>query len=203
MAWARNRTEVLIAAIVVAVLLVGGTVYYFQQRSAQLDRAAAEIQEIQQTLAFTEAGEATNRLREFLAQFGGTPYGIEARLALAEILLDEGDSEEAVAVLSEVAPSFRNPLRVQATELLAVAHEAAEDWEAAAEVHSQILERAELRFQRRDAAQGLARSYLALGDTSAAVDAYRRTISELDEDDDESRNYFEMRLAELTGGAPE
>lgn len=198
--WARNRTEVLVALAVLVVLIAGGGLWYWNQRSAQLEEASSELQEIQQTLGFAEPDAAAGELRTFLGRHGGTPYGIEARLALAELLLDQGNPQEAISVLGEVAPSFRDPLRIQATELLAVALEQAEDWDGAVDVYEQLADRAELRFQRRDAARGLARSHLALEDTAAAVAAFERAISELDEDDDDTRNYFQMRLAELRGG---
>jgi predicted negative regulator of RcsB-dependent stress response len=202
-AWARDRTEVLIAAVVVAVLLVGGGLYYWNQRAEQRQRASIELQAIQQTLPFTEPQEAEGELRQFLARYGGTPLANEARLVLAELLLQEGDPEGAVEVLSEAAPSFRDPLRLQATILLAVALEQAEEWERAAEVYEALAQRAEFAFQRQEASEGLARSYLSLGDTAAAADAYRRLLAELDPDEETERGYYEMRLAELTGGAME
>ncbi|TVR63884.1 MAG: hypothetical protein EA422_08545 [Gemmatimonadales bacterium] len=198
--WARNRTEVLIGAVVVVVLVIGGAFFFMGQRSAQFEEASLELQTIQQTVFFSEPDEAARQLRDYLSRHGGTPFGIEARLTLAEILLDNGDPDEAVAVLSEVAPSFRDPLRVQATALLAVAKEAAEDWQGAADVYRQLADRAELRFQRRDAAEGLARSHLALNDTTAAIQAFQRAMDQLDEDDEVTRNLYQMRLAELTGG---
>ncbi len=197
--WARDRTEVLIAMVVLAVLLVGGGIYYYNQRTAQLQQAEVELQVIQRTLAFVEPSEGLQQLREFVAQYSGTPHATEARLALAELLLEENRPQEAVDTLSEVAPSYRDPLRLQATILLAVALEEAEDWPRAIEVYGELAERAEFSHQRRDAAEGLARSHLAQGDTAAAAAAYQRALEELDEGDEERRNYFEMRLAELQG----
>ncbi len=197
--WARDRTEVLIAIVVLLVLLVGGGIYYYNQRAAQLQQAEVELQAIQRTVAFVEPSQGIQQLREFVAQFGGTPHAIEARLALAEILLEEDRAEEAVEILDEVAPSYRDPLRLQATILLAVALEEAEDWPRAIEVYRELADRAEFSYQRRDAAEGLARSHLAQGDTAAAAEAYERALDELAEGDEERRNYLEMRLAELRG----
>lgn len=199
--WARNRTEVLIAATIVVVLLVVGGIYYVNQRGERLARASAELESIQQTLMFVEPQEARAELRDFLARYGGTPYEVEARLALAELLLGDERASEAITVLSEVAPSFRNPLRLQATILLAVAYEEAENWERAREVYGQLRDRAEFTYQRRDAAQGLARAHLALGDTAAAISVYRELVDETEEGSQE-RDLYEMRLMELVGPDP-
>ncbi|MFW5905161.1 MAG: tetratricopeptide repeat protein, partial [bacterium] len=186
---------------VVAVLIGGGLFSFVNQQRETRAQAAGELEEIQQTLAAAEPSEATGQLRDFLAQYAGTPYAVEARLVLAELLLEEGRASDAVTTLTEVAPSFRDPLRLQATILLAAAYEEAEDWEAAADVYGELRERAEFAFQRRDAAEGLARAHLARGDTTAAASVYREVLAELEEDSEE-RSYFEMRLAELAADSP-
>ncbi len=86
--WARERTEVLIAMVVLAVLLVGGGIYYYNQRTTQLQQAEVELQAIQRTLAFVEPSQGVQQLREFVAQYGRTPHAVEARLALGELLLE-------------------------------------------------------------------------------------------------------------------
>jgi predicted negative regulator of RcsB-dependent stress response len=197
--WARNRVEVLVAAGVAVVLLVVGGIYYMNQRADRMARAATELEVIQQTLPFASPEEVVQQLDEFLVRFGGTPYAVEARLVYGELLLEEGRAEEAVEVLQEAAPSYRNPLGLQATFLLAVAYEQAERWSEAARIYGELENRAEFTFQRREAAEGLARTSLAQGDSSSAVEAYRRLVAGA-ENDEAIRSYFEMRLAELTRG---
>lgn len=198
-AWGRERTEVVIALVVVLVLLVGGGIYWFNQRAERTAQAAAELESIQQTLMVGESEGAAGELREFLARFEGTPYGVEGRLALAQLLLEQGDADEAISVLDEVAPSFRDPLRLQATILLGVALEEAEEWQRAEEVYARLSSEADFSHQRREATEGLARVHLAQGDTASAAAAYRGLLDEMDEDHEE-RGYYEMRLAELTRG---
>ncbi len=197
--WARQRVEVLVAAGVAVVLLVVGGIYYLNQRADRMARAATELEVIQQSVPFAAPEEWTQQLDEFLARFGGTPYAVEARLVYGELLLEEGRTQDAVLVLREVAPSYRNPLGLQATFLLAVAYEASEDWEEAMRIYRELENRAEFTFQRREAAEGLARTALAQGDSTAAVEAYRRLV-EGAEGDEGMQSYFEMRLAELTRG---
>jgi predicted negative regulator of RcsB-dependent stress response len=197
--WARRRVEVLVAAGVAVVLLAVGGIYYLNQRSERLERAAMELEVIQQTAGFVPPEELAQQLDEFLARFSGTPYGVEARLVYAELHLAEGRPQAAVEVLRPVAPAYRSPLGIQATFLLAVAHEEAEEWDEAARVYGELETRAEFLFQRQDAAEGLARALLAQGDSAGAIQVYRRLVEGTDEEDG-SRGYFEMRLAELTRG---
>ncbi|TVR52736.1 MAG: hypothetical protein EA421_13105 [Gemmatimonadales bacterium] len=199
--WARQRVEVLIGAGVVVVLLVVGGIYYMNQRADRMARAATELEVIQQTIPFVPPEEWVQQLDQFLARFGGTPYEVEARLVYGELLLEEGRAQEAVEVLREVAPAYRNPLGLQATFLLAVAYEEVEEWAEAMRIYGELENRAEFTFQRQEAAEGLARSALAQGDSATAIQAYQRLV-EGAEEREELRSYFEMRLAELTGEVP-
>ncbi|TVP54362.1 MAG: hypothetical protein EA351_13365 [Gemmatimonadales bacterium] len=198
-AWARQNTQMAIIGVVAIVLLIGGTIYFLTQRSQQYEQAATELEMVQQVAAMSPTPEAVAEIEGYLVRFGGTPYGIEARLLLAEILLEDGNPEAAIETLLETAPSFRNSLRLQATFLLAVAYEDAERWDDAAEVYSALKERGEFTFQRREAGEGLARVLLAQGDTTGATDAFRALL-DIEPADSPLRDYFEMRLAELTRG---
>jgi len=199
--WARQRVEVLIGAGVVVVLLVVGGIYYMNQRADRMARAATELEVIQQTIPFVPPEEWVQQLDQFLARFGGTPYEVEARLVYGELLLEEGRAQEAVEVLREVAPAYRNPLGLQATFLLAVAYEEVEAWAEAMRIYGELENRAEFTFQRQEAAEGLARTALAQGDSATAIQAYQRLV-EGAEERQELQSYFEMRLAELTGEVP-
>ncbi|TVP72680.1 MAG: hypothetical protein EA352_12455 [Gemmatimonadales bacterium] len=195
--WARrNAQTVLIAGVALVVLVVGG-LYLWQQRTGQYAEAAAQLEVVQQSAMMAgSAEEAVSELETYLARFSGTPYGIEARLMLAEIHLGEGNVAEAIRTLREVAPSYRGSLEVQATFLLATAHEEAEEWEEALTVFRELEDRAEFSFQRKEALRGVARASLAAGDTAAARSAYQALV-EKEVDNAQLRGYFEMRLAEL------
>ncbi len=200
-AWSRQNTQALIGIVLVLVVAVVGGIYYLNQRSTVQVEATLELERIQTAAMLGESEATIADLREFITRYRRTPLAIEARLVLAEVYLDEERPADAVEVLSEVAPSFRDPLRLQATILLAAAHETAEDWAGAAEVYRELTRRAEFSFQRRQAAEGLARVLLVESDTAGAIDAYRSALEELDEDSPE-RGVLEMRLSELTGGEP-
>jgi predicted negative regulator of RcsB-dependent stress response len=199
-AWSRTRTELLVAMIVVVLLLVGGTVYYVNHRASQREAAAAQLERLQQASSFQDPATVIGDFRDFLARYGGTPYAAEGRLVLAELLLGADRVAEAIETLEPIAPSFRNPLRLQATILLASALEEAEEWDRAAEVYEALSVDASFSHQRREATEGLARVRLAQGDSAAARAAYARLLED-DELGAEARSYVEMRLAEITGGS--
>ncbi|MEX2530312.1 MAG: tetratricopeptide repeat protein [Gemmatimonadota bacterium] len=199
-AWSRTRTELLVAMIVVILLLVGGTIYYANHRAAQREAAAAQLERLQQASSFQDPASVISDFRDFLTRYGGTPYAEEGRLVLAELLLGADRVGEAIEALEPIAPSFRNPLRLQATILLASALEEAEEWDRAAEVYESLSHDASFSHQRREATEGLARVRLTQGDSAAARMAYRRLLEDADLSA-EARSYVEMRLAEIAGGS--
>jgi len=201
LAWARHRTGLLVGAGIIGVVLVVGGLLWWNQRSARLDMAAAELEMVQQWVMFTEPQAAQAEVREYIERFAGTPYALEARLLLAELHLDENQANEAISVLQAVAPAYRSPLQVQATFLLAVAFEEAERWDDAVSLYRELRDRAEYSFQEREAGEGLARTLLARGDREAAIDAYREVLALL-EPGDPRRARYEMRIAELSAAGP-
>jgi predicted negative regulator of RcsB-dependent stress response len=195
-AWAQRNTQTLIIAVVAVVVLVVGSIWFFGQRAGTYAEAALQLEQVQQAAVAAAPEEAVAEIERYLARYGSTPYGIEARLVLAEIHLDQGDVAAAIEALRPVAPGYRDPLRLQATFLLAVAYEQAEQWSDAVRVYGELAERAEMTFQRQEATEGLGRAHLAAGDTAAAITAFRRLAGEFEEGDP-VRGYFEMRLHEL------
>jgi predicted negative regulator of RcsB-dependent stress response len=200
-AWARERTQLLVAALVVLILAVVGVVYGVNQRAERLSRAAEEFESLQMVAMIQEPPQARAEIRAYIDRFRGTPYALEAYLLLGELYLDDEQPAEAVAVLEEIAPAYRSPLEVQATFLLATALEEAARWEDAAALYEELMARTSFTFQKREAAEGLARAHLARGDRSAAIQAYHAILEALDAQDPQRRRY-EMRVAELEAQGP-
>lgn len=194
--WARERTHILVIGGAGVVLLVVAAIFWMGQRAERLERAGLELEQIQQSVLFQEPSASRAELRTFLDRFGNTPYAVEARLLLAELLLDDGEPGEAAGILERVAPSDRDPLRIQATILLASAYEQAELWPEAEETYRFLRRNAEFSFQRRDAGERLAQVLVVQGDTAGAREVLSSILDELEPDSPE-RGYFEMRLAEL------
>jgi predicted negative regulator of RcsB-dependent stress response len=194
--WARRNTQLVIGGGITLIVLVVSVWYFVQQRSSNLFEASNQLEQVQQIATISPPDEAVAEIERYLARFGKTPFGMEARLILAEVLLDAGRTQDAIAALRQVAPAFGDPLAVQATYLLAVSYEQAEDWDAAIGVYRDLSARAEMTFQRREATEGLARAHLAKGDTASAIAAYQSLIDQFEEGEP-IRNYFEMRLQEI------
>ncbi len=198
MEWVKARSQLVIGVSVVLVLLLIGTIYFFIQRGNQLDLASQELESLQQTVGFEDPATAVASLEGFLARFGDTPYGTEARLVLARVhLVGSEDPAAAITVLEPVAPDYGGGVGTDATFLMAAALEQAGRWDEAIAIYEELRDGADYAFQRTDAADGLARSRLAQGDTAAAIATYEALIAELEETD-VTRLSYEMRLAELT-----
>ena len=197
-AWAQTRTQSLVVSVAVAAVLILGTLYWFQSRSAQLDAAAGELEQIQQSIAFDDLATVETSILGFLGRHGGTPYDVEARLLLARAhLLSESDPTAAIDILDPVVPDLGSPLQVDATFVLAAAFEQAGRWQEASDVYREAIAGVDFEYLQVDAMEGLARTLLASGDTASAVQAYRDAL-ELTEAGDPDQGRFEMRVAELT-----
>lgn len=198
--WAGEHSRILVALAAVVVLAALGTFYWFNQRSAQLDAAAQQLESLQQEVGFDDPATATASIQGFLDRFGGTPYGVEGRMLMARVqLVGNSDPATAITTLQAVAPDYDTPVGLEATFMLAAAFEQAERWDEAASIYSQLRTSAEFSFQKVNAGDGLARVRLAQGDTAAAIEAYRTILDQI-EPDDQNRGEYEMDLAELTAG---
>lgn len=196
--WAQTRTQSLVVSVAVAVVFIMGTLYWFQSRSEQLDTAAGELEQIQQSIAFDDLATVETSIQGFLGRHGGTQYEVEARLLLARAhLLAASNPTAAVDILEPVAPDLGSPLQVDATFVLAAAFEQAGRWQEASDIYREIIAGVDFDYQQVDAMEGLARALLASGDTVSAVQTYRDAL-DLIEAGDPDQGRFEMRVAELT-----
>jgi len=198
--WAKKNLQLVGIIGAVAVVSVGGVLYGLSQRSARLDQAAIELQTVRQTALTREPQVAAAELQAFIARFANTDFALEARLLLAELQLTEDRPEEAIALLREVAPAYGSALLVQASYLLAVSYEENLQWSEAADLYRQLQTRAPYPFQRKEAADGLARSLVAVGDHEGAVAALEGLLATLDPTDP-SWALYDMRAAELRAAA--
>jgi predicted negative regulator of RcsB-dependent stress response len=196
--WAKDNSQILILAGIVLVVVVAGAIYYTNYRTSWQEQAVARLEQVQNSFAFGDRETAEADLRQYLEQFEGTVYALEARLVLGQALLEDGTPEEAIEVL---APAVREmssqPIGIQAGLLLAAAYEEAGRDEDAETLFIRIGNTSELNFQIREALAGAARLRIKSGDMDGAAELFEDIIATY-EAGDPSRGFWEMRLAEVS-----
>jgi len=196
--WAKANTQLLIIAGIALVVLVSGGIYYRNWKSTQTQRAVAQLEQVQQSVAFGDRGTARASLNQYIQTFEGTPYALEARLLLGQLLLEDGNPEEAMDAL---APAVRemddHPIGIQAGFLMAGAYEEAGRLDEAERMFLRVANTADLEFQIREAMSGAARIRANQGDYAGAAELCEEVLAGM-EPDDPDRNYWEMKLAEMT-----
>ncbi len=199
--WAQAHSQILIVAAVAVVIVVFGAIYYGKWHGTQTQRAVAQLEQLQQSASFGDRGSTKTSLNQYIETFGGTPYALEARLLLGQMLLEDGDPQGAIDAL---APAVRemdsHPLGIQAGFLMASAYEQANQLEDAERLFLRLASTAELEFQIREATAGAARVRADEGDYAGAAELYEEVLAGM-EPSDPDRNYWEMKLAEFQARA--
>jgi predicted negative regulator of RcsB-dependent stress response len=196
--WSKANTQLLLLGAVVVVVVVAGFLYYRSHRASVLEQAVAQLEEVQTAVAFGEPDSAKIQLNQYLDRFEGTVYALEARLMLGQLLLEEGDANEAIEVLAPAVQAMEDqPLGVQAAFLMAAAYEEADRNEDAERLFLRIARTADLSFQVREALSGAARLRTEAGNLNGAAQLYEEILGTLEEGDPD-RSYWEMRLAEVS-----
>lgn len=197
--WVTRNREVAITAGVVVVLALAAGLYYYNYRQTVRMEAAAELERVQEMVASVDPEDAESELTTYVERFGDTPYGVEARLLLAELHLREDEPEQAAEVLEPaVEGSLSQPLEVQAAFLLATAYQEGEREGEAEDLFLRIADAAELTFQQREALAGAARLRAAQGDHAGAADLYRRILGTFDDESSAAeRRIYQVRLSEM------
>jgi len=197
--WAKDNSQTLILVGIVLVVVVAGGLYYRNYRSSWEEQAVTQLEQVQATFTFGDREAAKADLYQYLNQFEGTVYAMEARLVLGQALLEDGTPDEAIDVL---APAVREmdsePIGVQAAFLMAAAYEEAGRIDDAENLYLRISNTSDLSFQITEALSGAARLRTTAGDFAGAAELYQDVLDSLEEGDPQ-RDFWEMRLAEVRG----
>ena len=194
--WAEANQQILTVLGVVLVIAVAGVVYYRNYQTTLQQQAGQQLEVVHQSIALSDTEGARNDLITFLERFGATAYDGEARLLLGELYLEDGDSQQAIAVLSPLGSSPSEPIELQGAMLLGTAYEQEERWAEAESTYLEVAEQSRLDFQVRDALAAAARIRSAQGDRTGAIQLYERILASLEETAPE-RGLYQMRIAEL------
>jgi predicted negative regulator of RcsB-dependent stress response len=194
--WAKENGQTLFLAGIVLSVLVAGGFYYATYRSGVEETAIAQLERVQASVGFGEREEAKTQLYQYLEQFDGTVYALEARLILGQLLLEDKSPEEAKDVLAPAVREMnRQPIGVQAAFLMAAAYEEAGEREEAERLLLRIADTSDLLFQIHEALAAAARLRMEDGDFQGAAELFRDVLADMDESSPD-RSYWEMRLAE-------
>lgn len=194
--WAKRNSQALVVAAVAVVILAAGAIYVRRVRENRIQQAVAQLEQVQQAVAYGDRDAAKASLNQYLATFEGTPYALEARLVLGQVYLEESNPEAAVETL---APAVREmdsaPVGLQAAFLLAAAYEDMGRTDEAERTYLRIANTADMTFQIREALAGAARIRSSQGNYAGAVELYEDVLRDMG-DNDQERSYWEMKLEE-------
>jgi len=196
--WAKDNSQILLLVGIAAVVLVAGGLYYRNYRSTWEEQAITRLELVQSTFSFGDRETAKADLHEYISQFEGTVYALEARLILGQALLEDGNPGEAIDVLAPTVPEMGSqPIGIQGAFLMAAAYEDAGRMEEAEQLLLRIANASELNFQVQEALAGAARLRIAAGDLEGAAELYEEVLADLEEGGPQ-RGFWEMRLAEIS-----
>jgi predicted negative regulator of RcsB-dependent stress response len=190
--WAkRNIRRIVTVAGALAVLMLLAVGYFLMQRSnasrastAYLELSASELQ----------GAQRTSRLEAFVAQYGGTTEGREARLELAALYLDANQPQRALPHAREVAGSGGN-LRYQGQLMLGSVLSRTGDRAGAIQAYRDAAGTARMDFQRAEALNQAAILQEGASNWQGAAELYREMLKDTKEGTMD-RSIIEMRLAE-------
>ena len=143
---------------------------------------------------------AASELARVRENFSGSLAAEEATLLLAQVRLLQGENEQSVQMLRELASGASAPYRAQAHGLLGVALENSGKLAEAAQSYEQAADAADLDAMAAPLLSDAARTWLAAGDTTRSISLYRRVVKDFESTT--SAREAALRLGELTKGAP-
>ena len=196
--WIKGHRQ--IAGGIIAVLIVGGGLLWWNAISRNRTEAVASERLAQARLAFESRNYplAGSELSQIVENYSGTRAAQEAELLLAHVRLSQGQGDQAIELLKRFAPSAGVHFRAQAYGLLGAAYENAARFKDAAEAYEVAASKAEYAFLQAQYLSDAGRAWVAIGDTAKALGAYRTITTKMDST--VSSAEAEVRIGELTKG---
>jgi predicted negative regulator of RcsB-dependent stress response len=196
--WAKTHGRTLAyVGVAVFLLLVAGIYYRNFQQNAR-ERSTVELNQVRQTVLSGNKQLAQTDLRQFVAKYGNTPAGAEARTMLAQLYLSTNQPQQAIDVIKPIADDVDES--AAAAFLMAGAYEALKQPERAEEAYLRIADKARFGFEKREALERAAGLRMAKGNAAGAIELYDRALKSLPEDSPD-RSVYEMRIAEARGAS--
>ncbi|HYT05199.1 MAG TPA: hypothetical protein VEM13_10030 [Gemmatimonadales bacterium] len=198
-AWMKSHRQA--AAYGAVVLAVAAGLFAWNLLSTRSAEIAASRQLEQGRLALGSKNYAlaASVLSRVVENYSGTRAAQEGSILLAQVRLGQGQNQQAIDGLKQFAPKAGSDYRAQAYGLLGAAYENAARPREAAEAYQQASDAAQFPFLRAQFLSDAGRAWLATGDTSKALAAYRTIVQKLDSTS--AATEAKVRIGELTKGA--
>jgi predicted negative regulator of RcsB-dependent stress response len=165
--WAQAHSKQILAAVVAAAVLLGGTLVWRSMQSSEADRAEQQYAAAQQPLATGDAAAAERELRKVVASVGDTPAGAQATLTLAKVLYEQGKYKEGIDLLAGF-DGDQPEQRVAAQSLKAAGHEELRQFADAAKAYEEAAAIAAFPADRDNLRANAARAYGMAGNADRA-----------------------------------
>ena len=183
------------------ILVVAGGLFGWKLVSTrQSERIASqELNSARFALESKNYGLAASELARIRENYSGTRSANEASILLAQVRLGQGQSQQVIELLKQVAPEAHADYRSQAYGLLGAAYENVGHPKEAADAYEAAAGHARLPFQRAQFLSDAGRAWLAAGDTVHARSNYREIVTNLDSTT--TAVEAKVRLGELDRGS--
>jgi tetratricopeptide (TPR) repeat protein len=197
--WIKSHRQ--LAATIAAVVVIGGALGWWSALSRNRVEAAADQRLGQARLGFESRNYplAASELSQIVENYSGTRAAAQANLLLAQVRLYQGQNQQAIDLLKRVATSLGRDYQAQAYGLLGAAYENGRQWKDAAAAYEEAARVARYPFLRAQALSDAGRVWVAAGDTSRALAAYRTIASGMDSTGTVAE--ARVRIGELTKGS--
>jgi predicted negative regulator of RcsB-dependent stress response len=200
LAWADQHRKIAVGALVALVVGVAGIMYYQSYQTRIAESAAQQLSQLRLGAQGAESPDAMRAaLQTFVAQYGGTRFGDEARIILGDLELRRDSIDRAIAVLAPIASgSMERPETFNAAQMVASAYEQKGDVDGALDWYGRLESGARFDYQRLWALGEQARVLADAGRYGRSVEAYEALI-ELTSDLSTAENaeVFKVRLGEV------
>src|SRR6266567_7000006 len=197
-AWVKAHRQ--LSSWIAAIVVLGAVLFVWnlstQRRSEEI--ASRDLQGARFAFENQNLPLAASELAKVIANYSGTNAAAEARILLANARLLEKQPQQAITVLKDFAPGAPQAYRAQAYGLLGAAYEDMGKPRDAGESYENASAAARLDFLKAQMLSDAGRAWTSAGDTTRAVAAYRRIVSEFGKEG--VAGEAKVRLGELIKG---
>jgi len=165
-----NYLRLAIGAVAVVVLIVAVSFYTRGQVQAR-ESAAAMLFQGQQLLGQGEYGAAEQRLQECRQSYGGTMFGKQACLDLAQVLMIQGQDTQALDIIAEGLQATEGDLSMTRAlnKMKAACLMNLQQYDGAISLYRELLTGVSVDSERFDLVKRLASSLKLAGQLPAAI----------------------------------